>query len=434
VGTPLVYSRVPLQNYTASMYYRLALPLYWMKKLDLPINMDVDGMFGDRSDQERWMHMMSADIGLYYQQFGFHFHDLIRKSRTWKPEKDKHGVLRYPPTFIFDTDDDILSVLPMNDAYKALGYKDHHGNVLEDGAKIWVKDSEGNTKLLWSDGENINLAENRTNAQGWEKTLQIADLVTCTTPRCKEYVLRAGAKPENVYVFPNCIDLGEYPTVELAEHPNEVRILWQGSIAHREDLYPLRESFGRICKKYPHVKFVFWGADFKWLLDFISEGQGKLLPWVHHYEYVARLSMVNHDISLAPLHPYTFNQSRSAIKFYESAAVCRPAASLCQRTGEYQDVIIEGETGLLFDTPQEFEDKLSTLIENEMYRKTLAANAKDWVRENRDPAVHVPKLYERWMQAWEDRKQRPVEVDDADPVSEHQHDLRGSATEGSGSS
>lgn len=425
--TPRVYAKVPFSGYTASMYYRLALPLHWMNKLKYPITIDIDGGFDNYSPQERWLAMMTADIVFLYQQFGFSFHDLMRESRTWPPEPDKKtGEMNYAPAFFFDTDDDILSVLPLNDAFKNLGYKDHNGNPLPDGAKIFVGGPDGNPIPLWEDGVNINIAENRTAAEGWIATMRDADLITCTTPRCRDYVLREGVNPDLTHVFPNCIDFNEYPKIELRDHPDEVRILWQGSIAHREDLWPLRESFGRISEKYPQVKWVFWGVPFEWLRTRtgIPGDKVELLPWVHHFQYHTRLSTIGHDISIAPLHPYTFNQSRSAIKFYESSAVWNPAASLCQRTGEYQDVIVEGETGMLFDTPEEFETKLGALIEDATLRQTLASNAKDWVRTYRSPEYHVPKLFERWQSALLTRRERPVEPASASPLSKHKRNSK----------
>jgi len=85
-----------------------------------------------------------------------------------------------------------------------------------------------------------------------------------------------------------------------------------------------------------------------------------------------------------------FNRCRTAIKWYEASVLKQPSATLAQETGPYQDEIQDGKTGLLFKTPEEFEHKLSMLIEDAGLRHTLAAGAKDWVSENRDAMKHVP--------------------------------------------
>ena len=106
--------------------------------------------------------------------------------------------------------------------------------------------------------------------------------------------------------------------------------------------------------------------------------------------------MIGHDISLAPLSANVFNNCRSAIKFYEASVLKKPAATLAQNTGPYKEEILDGKTGLLFETPEEFEQKLSRLIEDVAERRMLAANAKDWVSENRDAMKRVPEVVAYW--------------------------------------
>ena len=48
--------------------------------------------------------------------------------------------------------------------------------------------------------------------------------------------------------------------------------------------------------------------------------------------------------------------------------------------------------------------ELSRLIEDVKLRRTLAANAKDWVSQNRDAMKEVPKIIESWEQLREERK------------------------------
>ena len=46
-------------------------------------------------------------------------------------------------------------------------------------------------------------------------------------------------------------------------------------------------------------------------------------------------------------------------------------------------------------------------------RKTLAANAKDWVSENRDAMKEVPKQVAFWQSLREDRKREQPHVSDS---------------------
>jgi glycosyltransferase involved in cell wall biosynthesis len=134
--------------------------------------------------------------------------------------------------------------------------------------------------------------------------------------------------------------------------------------------------------------------------------------WCDYSEYKLRLALVGHDISLAPLSQTPFNLCRSAIKFYEASVLKQDIPTLAQRTGAYAEEIQDGETGLLFNDPQEFEDKLSLLIENETERKRLGRNAKDWCHENRDAMKEVPKMVRWWEQLREERKLEQPRVTD----------------------
>ena len=370
-----------------------------MHKLKLPVTIDLDSGSTDRSPQDRWQAMMAGcDVHMLYQTVSEDMAFSIEQTRKW-PYAYKDDVKYGPPSFIVDTDDDLFNVSPLNPAFTSLGYKDLNGNELKQGDKIWIRHPQTNEpQLLWADGENVNYALNRRTVDGWRKMMGLAELITVSTEGTKAMVLREmGPEAESkIHMNPNCIDLSEYPRIELAEHPDEVRILWQGSPTHWEDWWTLREPLGRIAKKYPQAKFIIWGVDYPWLVNFIPAEQIEVMPWMDYRLFKLRLSTLGHDISLAPLRPTIFNQSRSAIKFYESSACWKPAATLAQATAAYTE-IIEGETGLLFTTPEEFETKLGGLIEDATLRKRLASNAKDWIKTHRDPTTHALAFHERLL-------------------------------------
>lgn len=60
--------------------------------------------------------------------------------------------------------------------------------------------------------------------------------------------------------------------------------------------------------------------------------------------------------------------------------------------------IKDGETGLLYHTPEEFAQKLGRLIEDQDLRLRLGAAAHKWVLANRTPQATIPGLYEFYME------------------------------------
>ncbi len=442
----------------ACNFYRIVQPLNMMKRLGFPVDLLVDDGTFQLDQNTRNAMLLESDISFLYQNVAAMTPQLMKGSKTFKPMKEPNGEVQWPPTFISDTDDDLFNVSPLNVNFDSLGTKHPNGTELKDGEEIGIShplevapagiqvvlnqthpralpgeqaklgeqryifdvDAMWHPFLsLWKDGQNIDLAQNRKRLNNWRETLKCSNLITCSTLGAEAAIKREIGDDAPTYVAYNSINFAEYPKVELAEHPNEVRILWEGSSTHHEGLWPLNKSFVRVAEKYPHAKFIFWGAPYKWAGKNLPANQVEFREWIGFAGYKPMASTIGHDISIAPLHPCTFNDSRSGIRFYENSALWKPAATLAQNTAAYAAEIIEGETGMLFNTPEEFEEKLGALIENETLRKTLASNAKDWVRTNRDVVKITTALFHKWIEVREGHKQTmPAPVDFASATIE----------------
>lgn len=405
-----VYTLIPYKH-SASFYYRIQVPLETAAVLGLPVKAIIDNNDANISTQERVANFCESDVVLLYQPVGEQPINNFRGIQSFLPSK-RDGEWKYPPTIVVETDDNLLNVSPLNQAFKSLGIRDMNGNLIPLGHHVGVVQG-GERKILWADGDNgFSLSKNRQTIASWRKILEMADQVQCSTPNVEKAV-RKEVPVRRSRVFPNLVRFDHYPQVELAKDPDKVKILWQGGIAHYEDWYPLREQLGRITQKYPQVHWVIWGAQFPWVNELIPPHRYTFMDWCPYQEYKLRLCMVGHDISLAPLSDNIFNECRSGIKFYEASVLRHPAATLAQNTGAYRDEIIDGETALLFNTSEDFEDKLSRLIEDVTYRKALASNAKQWLSENRDAMKVVPQIVESWEKLREDRKVEQPRVSDA---------------------
>ncbi|MFB2881989.1 methyltransferase domain-containing protein [Floridanema aerugineum] len=91
------------------------------------------------------------------------------------------------------------------------------------------------------------------------------------------------------------------------------------------------------------------------------------------------------DIAILPLNPTRFNSMKSDLKFIECAG--HGVAVLASPT-VYEASIIEGETGLIYRSVAEFEDKLRKLISDTQWRQNIAQNAYNWVKNNRLLSQH----------------------------------------------
>jgi glycosyltransferase involved in cell wall biosynthesis len=428
-----LFSSIPVE-FNASNWYRTIVPFKTAHKMGLAnAVIDTHDRIYPHMEALRKHAVLYADVVQHYQSYGQGFEFSAKESGTMPTYWQSKDTWNTPPNFVIDTDDDLFNVMPLNPAFPQLGWQ-YEGTPIPKGGAVQVELGDGQKMIIAEDGKNgFDVERNVRNLNQFRQNLKSADLVTCSTYRIMNYVMREMGR-RNCHVFPNCLDFADYPRVNLAQD-DKIRVMWQGSATHAEDLWPFKEAMGRVHKKYPNVEFIIFGQPYGWLMNQLVKERTTHIPWCPYYEYKLRLVTMNHDINLCLLHDCTFNQGRSAIKMYESAVLTKPAASLCEATGAYLDEISDGQTGLLFRGEQEFETKLCQLIEDEKLRRELASNAKDWVRTHRDPKVHVPVLLEEYRRVREARKMimsppPPIEEEHV-TVPADEPDVRGSEDAGS---
>jgi glycosyltransferase involved in cell wall biosynthesis len=383
-------------NYNASHWYRTMLPWRTAHRMGIADTViDSPEIKVPREDERRAIATMYADIIQHYQNYSQGFKFSRDTAATFPSYWESKEHWNFGPNFVFDTDDDLFRVEPLNPAFRDLG-TNWQGQTIPRGHQVTIEVPGAGRQVLFADGkEGFSVEANMKKQAALRDNIIAADLVTTTTHRCASYVARESGRGD-IHVYPNCIDFSDWPRVDLAQD-EKVRILWESSHSHFEDMWPYATALGEVQKKYPNVEIILFGAPYKWLREQLVEERTTCLPWTTYSNYIWRLSTLNMDINLAPLHDSEFNRCRSAIRMYEPAACWKPAATLAENTGAFADEIIEGETGMLFSTVEEFKTKLSGLIEDSVLRKQIAANAKDWVRTNRDPMLHVPKLIEAYQ-------------------------------------
>lgn len=396
-----VYTLLPPKG-SASFYYRLWVTLDTAAHLGLPIETLIDTNDANVPVDQRVREFCESDLIYLYQPIGDAPVNNMKGVQSFLPSK-RDGEWKWAPSVVVETDDNLFNVSPLNQAFKSLGIRDMDGNLIPVGHHIGVS-QDGEKKVLWEDGKNgFSIARNRQQMATYKRILEMADQIQCSTPEVQKSVERE-LKPRRIRTFPNLVRFDHYPQVALEQDSSKVNIMWQGGIAHYEDWFPLRQALGSITRRYPQVHWHIWGSQFPWTTELIPQDRLTFYPWCNYDEYKLRLCMMNHDISLAPLSDNVFNRCRSAIKWYEASVLKKPAATLAQNTGAYKAEMRDGETGLLFDTPEEFEEKLARLIEDAAFRKQLAANAKDWISENRDAFKKVPAIIASWEEIRAERK------------------------------
>ena len=380
---------------SACSYYRIEVPMTQLDKLGMASIYEDKGL----GTKESSMARMYSDIAHHYALGG---ESPLRQMRRLRqtPAGVRQGHDLFPPALIYDIDDNNDFVHPFNTSFAHMGVRGYpDARLLTPGEGLEITDPSGKLIAGWRDGvtkyEEItfDVARNLFQMKVRHEIIRTCHGVTVPSPVLARYMKKVVGH-NDVYVFPNTIVPEHYEKVRaVRENPDEIRILWQGGMSHWIDWYPLRDCLKTISQKYPNVKFVIFGEWFKWIHEAIPDHMVEHHPWVAYDAYKLKRGLLNIDINLCVLANNVFNACKSGIKWYESVVAAEPEATLAAKTAPYSE-IVEGETGLLYSTPEEFVQKLGVLIEDASLRKRLAEGAKKWVLENRTPKATVPGLFE----------------------------------------
>ena len=193
----------------------------------------------------------------------------------------------------------------------------------------------------------------------------------------------------NVAVFPN--QLAYLPPPRIYPVEDTVTIFF-GALNREQDWQPIMAALNRVLVAHKHrirVKVIHDRRFFEAL-----EIQQKQFESFCSYERYQEI-MYSCDIALLPLVSNPVNEMKSDLKFIECAA--RGAAVLASPT-VYEHSIVEGETGLIYKHGKEFENKLNSLISDTSMRREIAANAYEWVRDNRLLCGHYRRRRDWYLQ------------------------------------
>ena len=196
----------------------------------------------------------------------------------------------------------------------------------------------------------------------------------------------------HVFVFENQLrELPEIRDYVAEEQARGGRVtLFFGALNREEDYDDILPALNAAFRKYGDQLQIRVLADVQFFQkletqhkEFVADPKlhgGRFVPY-EVYERVLHTA----DISLLPLHDTEFNRTKSDLKFIESAA--HGAVVLASPT-VYERTVVDGCTGCIYHSSEEFAAKLQRLIEDKLYRRAIAAAGRQYVKDHRLLSQH----------------------------------------------
>jgi len=171
----------------------------------------------------------------------------------------------------------------------------------------------------------------------------------------------------------------------------------------------VKPAIDALLKKYPQLKFINVGQAFPYITKDIPKDRLEISPWIRCDGHGFRMACIDGDIGICPLVDNEFNANKSCLKWYEYSAL--GMATVASNVPPYSDEIDDGNTGLLFRTPEEMVEKVSELIEDPIKGVDIGQKAREWVKRNRN-AEEIVKDWVGFMEKAAKAKKGELEVDE----------------------
>ncbi|MGP8216961.1 MAG: glycosyltransferase family 4 protein [Bacteroidia bacterium] len=301
-------------------------------------------------------YIISANDDIYLYRKGKYFKKFIIVLKSiWKRFKDLKRANDYDIIFIYRE-----ALLIGSTFFERRFRKTEAKLVFDFDDSVWLYDtSEANKRFEWL-----------KNPGKTARLIELSDMVFAGNQYLADYALQYNG---NVKIVPTTIDTEEYKRDTSVKKEDSICIGWTGSITtikHFEFAAPilriLKEKYGnRISIKVIGDR------------NYVHKGLGiQGLPWNKENE-IKELSTF--DIGIMPLPNDKWSKGKCGLKGLQYMALEIPA--IMSPVGVNSDIIQDGVNGFLADTPEEWIDKMSRLIEDKFLREKIGKEARKTVIE-----------------------------------------------------
>lgn len=194
-----------------------------------------------------------------------------------------------------------------------------------------------------------------------------------------------------IAIFENGIS--RLPDISNFRNNDKIRLLFAG-LNRENDWRPYVESMNALSKRFGdrlHFEII---SD-RIIFNMLETPHKTFTPLCDYQTYRNILSRC--EISFMPLSNTPFNRCKSDLKYIEAAAY--RVAALASPVG-YEHCIDDGESGILFRTPSEFEHHLSILVANPDFTRKIGDGGRRYVEQSRMLSYQVRRRADWYLSLW----------------------------------
>lgn len=226
----------------------------------------------------------------------------------------------------------------------------------------------------------------RTRAVRWalggriDRVMRAATAVTAGNEYLARRASRAGAS--RVEIFPSVVDLAKYPEPEGSAPRDELTVGWIGTPATEHYLELVYPALRQLAASGP-LRLRVVGAEAPSGFGFRVESR----PWSEEAE--AR-EIATFDVGIMPLAEGPWELGKCGYKLIQCMAAGVPVVA--SAVGANRAITVEGETGFLASTTDDWLRALATLRADPVLRSRMGAAGRERVARNYSLAVMAPRV------------------------------------------
>ncbi|MDA2915341.1 glycosyltransferase family 4 protein [Nitrospinae bacterium AH_259_B05_G02_I21] len=185
---------------------------------------------------------------------------------------------------------------------------------------------------------------------------------------------------DRVTVVPTCMDMVNVQPKRALKHDSQVIIGWIGSVTTQRFLCLLDDVCIEIAQRYPEVEFHYVGGQHE------LEGVERMVyrHWLLEREPEDLRSF---DIGVMPMPDDPWTQGKCGFKAIQYMAYGLPV--VCSPVGVTTVIVDDGHNGFLAESPKEWVEALSRLIEDSSLRERMGQAGRKKVEHLYDMKVHA---------------------------------------------